>query len=582
MTEETTTPRRPDPALVELIRPWVERMVAQTNRRAGDKRVYRMFKQRLNRARDAIAGLRAGVDAAAVLTDEAGFARVPARQMEAFTRFRVSYDQLAELTELFTQLKDVQATNAANLFTDGTTVYDAAYIEQQTNDLASLPMCEGIDRVEVNRDTLTVFTKPVTLANREGKKFYFGRFKMFFQHDHIASHEGNGNSSDLHVRGIDNIRPKDNSDYIHPHIRENGWFCMGEGELPIRAALARLDVASAALVGLSIIRHYNQHGEYYSVERWASPACDSCGAFMAAPGEQLEAGHVHRLGQTPDGKTICVNCGAKDQIDGNIYIRRHVHTCPSCGKLTHTKNKRTSTGGTQCCTACVGDVNRRERAARTQYTCPNCGEVHQRPEGGATWDPEVTTFTGKTGCSSCTEMRALRKGWLPVLLLKGERPNMGVEGNTTYVQLPDGAKLRLQPAPVACPNCGTHVTAAEIKRDNRVTQVNPEYCQHCAIDDHSPVLWARPNNMRAMAMDLCAQRLGAQFNQAVSYAPLFAMTPEQLKATCIVLEQIPRLLPQRGEGGYERWVEQMRRVFNNTLPFEVNDIMRVAFNNLFR
>jgi len=208
---------------------------------------------------------------------------------------------------------------------------------------------------------LSVTTEPIVLDG-----LYLGPFEIQL---HIPELSEARYNSPYRVEALDPHPAAANEAVTHPHVSDER-LCPGDAGASIDAALSQGRVCDFFMLVRSVLRHYNPHSPYVSLDNWEGICCAECGYVVSDDASRW---------CTSCEETFCSECTRCCAVCEEIACLNCLKECPGCEDLV--------------CPACMSRCPNCEReicgACLDDRACPckEQDEDHDRAER----DPEGET-----------------------------------------------------------------------------------------------------------------------------------------------------------------------------------------------
>lgn len=128
----------------------------------------------------------------------------------------------------------------------------------------------------------------------------------------------------LRVVALDPHPAESDSSVTHPHVRDQR-LCAGDGDAPLRQALAQRRLYDAYVLVRQILQSYGPDSAYVALDRWHGSRCEDCGASLPAD-ESTYCQACETL--------VCFDCSSSCERCDRGFCGGCLSDCPSCGHTT--------------------------------------------------------------------------------------------------------------------------------------------------------------------------------------------------------------------------------------------------------
>jgi hypothetical protein len=236
-----------------------------------------------------------------------------------------------------------------NLLAEGITELCVPTLRQLYDELVALhDEFEDVE-VQLRQNALCVRTGAIVLDDVD-----LGSFEVRFEWERLRL------AAPYRVRAIDPRPAAGDGRTVHPHVRSE-VLCEGDGQRPIRKALAEGRLSDLFLIVAQVLGTYNAGSAYVSLDDWQGRECGDCGGTVP----EDETRDCERCGERvcPDCLSLCAACS--DGCCGDCVSRCDVCGDLCCGRcLVH-------------CPECEGDLC---DECRAEHDCASPAD--DTPEGG--------------------------------------------------------------------------------------------------------------------------------------------------------------------------------------------------------
>lgn len=193
---------------------------------------------------------------------------------------------------------------------------------------------DGLE-IDLSRNTLTVTTDEITLDGH-----WLGRFTLIWNWSLL------GQARELVVVALDPQSPEDRDDITHPHV-SNNLLCVGDARPGLQAALSSGRLYDYFLIVQQVLRTYNAHSAYVTLDDWTGRFCTDCAARRSSDdlvacdrcGHDLCDDCCQRCSDCDQEVcwscfTVCQDCGCGYcETCWSFAQRRQGNVCPNCRAL---------------------------------------------------------------------------------------------------------------------------------------------------------------------------------------------------------------------------------------------------------
>ncbi len=215
-----------------------------------------------------------------------------------------------------------RSTAASRLAPPGEIVADILALDTDFDGLA----------IKLEENLLQVQTYPIVLDQTA-----LGRFRIELRWQLI------GRERAYEVIAETPNTPENNEEVTHPHVSGN-LLCEGEGNAPIRRALAEGRLLDFFTLVRQVLASYNPGSAYVELSRWNGVACKDCGYVM--PGDGY--GICDRC-EDPLCSECSVGCSRCDRYVCNVCST----TCEACERTLCESCLRSTDSGRLLCPTCL-------------------------------------------------------------------------------------------------------------------------------------------------------------------------------------------------------------------------------------
>ncbi len=221
-------------------------------------------------------------------------------------------------------------------------------------------------KVSMKQQVVTVLTDPIELEGID-----FGQFEIVLDWQYI------GDTGAYDVIAVQSNSAASNEDTTHPHVQNNS-LCEGEGQVPIRNALAEGRLFDFFVLVRQILETYNPASAYVNLEDWFGAECPDCGRTMHDDESSL---------CEPCSTTTCCDCTSGCGSCDDRFCSECIRTCPDCDNSTCPSClTKCAACEDEFCKGCINDERCSDCLARKEEE-----DEAERISEGANTDPTAAT-----------------------------------------------------------------------------------------------------------------------------------------------------------------------------------------------
>ena len=246
-------------------------------------------------------------------------------RMAAQRNWHVAQQQRqTDLSQTLETLQQELTTLVSKLQTPAVTFRASA--REILNDLVSLQ--EEFSSLEIDRGEQEIVVQTESI---ELEEVFLGSFEIRLCYARI----GSNHAPDYRVIALDPHPASTNSEVTHPHVQDE-IVCEGEAAQPIRTALSQGRIFDVFKIIDNVLKTYNSHSPYVSLEEWYGIACADCGTSTCEDDrstcEQCEVslcGDCVMCCTDCDG-VFCCECTERCEACEDRICRSCQKACSSC------------------------------------------------------------------------------------------------------------------------------------------------------------------------------------------------------------------------------------------------------------